>query len=160
MKLRLNRHHQRGSTIIAAFSSLFDLTVLSALGPPPTRCDSTHGGVARHFLHGVAPSAATSTSVGPTAALVLARAATLLLLSVPAWSTLAIALACTAALALALACDAALIWLHFSRLNRLDKILLLGPEQLIPSEILTGPHIGVELPASNKLSQWYLIHAH
>ena len=45
----------------------------------------------------------------------------------PAWyalalartTALALALARTAALALALACDVALIWLHFSRLNRL-----------------------------------------
>ena len=57
--------------------------VLPALGPEPTRRGSIHGGVAGHFLHGVAPSAATSTSVGPVAALALARAAALLLLSVP-----------------------------------------------------------------------------
>ena len=57
--------------------------VLPALGPEPTRRGSIHGGVAGHFLHGVAPSATTSTSVGPAAALALACAATLLLLSVP-----------------------------------------------------------------------------
>ena len=83
MKLRPNRRHQRGCTLIAASSSSFDLTVLPALGPEPTRRDSIHGGVAGHFLHGVAPSAATSTSVGPAAALALARAAALLLLSIP-----------------------------------------------------------------------------
>ena len=83
MKLRPNRRHQRGCTLIAAFSSRFDLTVLPALGPKPTRHGSIHGGVAGHFLHGVAPSAATSTSVGVAAALALARAAALLLLSVP-----------------------------------------------------------------------------
>ena len=60
--------------------------VLPALGPEPTQRGSIHGGVAGHFLHGVAPSAAMSTSVGAAAALALARAA---------------------ALALALACDAA-----------------------------------------------------
>ena len=75
--------HQRGCTLIAAFSSSFDLTVLPALGHEPTRRSSIHGGVAGHFLHGVAPSAATSTSVGAAAALALARAAALLLLSVP-----------------------------------------------------------------------------
>jgi hypothetical protein len=63
MKLRPNQHHQRGSTLIAAFSSWFDLTVLLALGPEPTWHGSIHGGVTGHFLHGVAPSAATSTSV-------------------------------------------------------------------------------------------------
>src|SRR3990170_1247564 len=57
--------------------------MLSALGPEPTRRGSIHGGVAGHFLHGVAPSAATSKSVGVAAALALARAAALLLLSVP-----------------------------------------------------------------------------
>src|SRR5215216_3717269 len=57
--------------------------VLPALGPEPTWRGSIHGGVAGHFLHGVAPSVATSTSVGPAAALALARAAALLLLSVP-----------------------------------------------------------------------------
>ena len=57
--------------------------VLSALGPKPTRRGSIHGGVAGHFLHGVAPQAATSTSVGAAGALALARAAALLLLSVP-----------------------------------------------------------------------------
>ena len=83
MKMRPNRRHQRGCTLIAAFSSRFDLTVLPALGPEPTRRGSIHGGVAGHFLHGVAPSAAMSTSVGAAAALALARAAALLLLSVP-----------------------------------------------------------------------------
>ena len=83
MKLRPNRRHQRGCTLIAAFSSCFDLTVLPALGPELTRHGSIHGSVADHFLHGVAPSAATSTSVGAAAALALARAAALLLLSVP-----------------------------------------------------------------------------
>ena len=57
--------------------------VLPALGPEPTRRDSIHGGVAGHFLHDVAPSAATSTSVEAAAALALAHAAALLLLSVP-----------------------------------------------------------------------------
>src|SRR3954469_3799814 len=57
--------------------------VLPALGPEPTRCGSIHGGIAGHFLHDVAPSAATSTSVGAAAAFALARAAALLLLSVP-----------------------------------------------------------------------------
>src|SRR3954470_8494452 len=57
--------------------------VLQALGPEPTRRGSIHGGVAGHFLHGVAPSAATSTLVGVAAALALARAAALLLLPVP-----------------------------------------------------------------------------
>ena len=57
--------------------------MLPALGPEPTRRGSIHGGVADHFLHGVAPSAASSTSVGAAAALALARAAALLLLSVP-----------------------------------------------------------------------------
>ena len=57
--------------------------MLSALGPEPTWRGSIYGGVAGHFLHVVAPSAATSTSVGATAALALARAAALLLLSVP-----------------------------------------------------------------------------
>ena len=57
--------------------------MLPALGPEPTRCGSIHGSVADHFLHGVAPSAATSTLVGVAAALALARAAALLLLSVP-----------------------------------------------------------------------------
>ena len=57
--------------------------MLPALGPEPTRRGSIHGGVAGHFLHGAAPSAATSTSVGAAAALALARAAALLLLSVP-----------------------------------------------------------------------------
>ena len=42
--------------------------VLPALGPEPTRRGSIHGGVAGHFLHGIAPSAATSTSVGAAAA--------------------------------------------------------------------------------------------
>src|SRR3954470_12246098 len=56
--------------------------VLQALGPEPTRRGSIHGGVAGHFLHGVAPSATTSTSVGPAATLALARATALLLLSV------------------------------------------------------------------------------
>ena len=36
--------------------------VLPALGPEPTRRGSIHGVVAGHFLHGVAPSAATSRS--------------------------------------------------------------------------------------------------
>ena len=57
--------------------------VLPALGPEPTRHGSIHGGVAGHFLHGVAPSAVMSTSEGPTATLALARAAALLLLSAP-----------------------------------------------------------------------------
>ena len=43
---------------------------------------------------------------------------------------------------------------------QIDKILLLGPEQLIPSEVCTGIHIGVDPPSSDKLSKWYLIHAH
>ena len=43
---------------------------------------------------------------------------------------------------------------------QIDQILLLGPEQIIPSEVCTGIHIGVDLPSSDKLSQWYLIHAH
>ena len=45
--------------------------MLPTLGPEPTWCDSIHGGVAGHFLHGVAPSATTSTSVGAAAALLL-----------------------------------------------------------------------------------------
>lgn len=57
--------------------------MLSALGPEPTLCGSIHDGVADHFLHGVAPSAASSTSVGATAALALARTAALLLILVP-----------------------------------------------------------------------------
>ena len=57
--------------------------VLPALGPEPTRRGSIHGGIAGHFLHGVAPWAATSTSVGHASDLALARAAALLLLSVP-----------------------------------------------------------------------------
>ena len=57
--------------------------MLPTLGPEPTRRGSIHGGVAGHFLHGVAPSAAMSTSVGAAVALALARAAALLLLSVP-----------------------------------------------------------------------------
>ena len=43
---------------------------------------------------------------------------------------------------------------------QIDKILLLGPEQIIPSEVCTGIHIGVDLPSSDKLSKRYLIHAH
>ena len=43
---------------------------------------------------------------------------------------------------------------------QIDKVLLLGPEQIIPSEVGTGIHIGVDLPSNNELSQWYLIHAH
>ena len=35
---------------------------------------------------------------------------------------------------------------------QIDKIMLLGPEQLIPSEFCTGIHIGVDLPSSDKLS--------
>ena len=54
--------------------------MLPVLGPEPTRRGSIHGGIAVHFLHGVAPSAATSTSIGPAAALALARVAALLLL--------------------------------------------------------------------------------
>ena len=50
---------------------------------------NVHGGIAGHFLHGVAPSAVTSTSVGVAAALALARATALLLLSVPCLSSLA-----------------------------------------------------------------------
>src|SRR3954464_3134178 len=57
--------------------------VVPALGPEPTLHGSIHGGVADHFLHDVAPSAATSTSVGAAAALALAHAAALVLLSVP-----------------------------------------------------------------------------
>ena len=34
---------------------------------------------------------------------------------------------------------------------QIDKILLLGPEQFIPSEVGTGIHIGVDLPVSDKL---------
>ncbi len=36
--------------------------MLPALGPEPTRRSSIHSGVAGHFLHSVAPSAATSTT--------------------------------------------------------------------------------------------------
>ena len=43
---------------------------------------------------------------------------------------------------------------------QVDKVLLLGLEQIIPSEVGTGIHIGVDLPSSDKLNQWYLIHAH
>ena len=57
--------------------------VLPALDPELTRRGSIHAGDAGHFLHGVAPSAATSRSVGAATALALARAAALLLLSVP-----------------------------------------------------------------------------
>ena len=42
----------------------------------------------------------------------------------------------------------------------IDKILLLGLEQLIPSEVCTGIHIGVDPPSRDELSKWYLIHAH
>ena len=45
--------------------------VLLALGPEPTRRGFIHGGVAGHFLHNIAPSAAMSTSVGAAAALAL-----------------------------------------------------------------------------------------
>ena len=54
--------------------------MLSELGPEPTRRGSIHDGVVDHFLHGVAPTVATSTLVGVAAALALARAAALLLL--------------------------------------------------------------------------------
>ena len=57
--------------------------MLLTLGPEPTRRVSIHGGVAGHFLHDVAPSAVTSTSVGDAAALALACAFALLFLSVP-----------------------------------------------------------------------------
>ena len=57
--------------------------MLPALGPEPTRRGSIHGGIADHFLHGVAPSAATSTLVGVAATLALALATALLLLSLP-----------------------------------------------------------------------------
>ena len=43
---------------------------------------------------------------------------------------------------------------------QIDKILLLGPEQIIPSEVCTGTHIGVDPLSSDELSKWYLIHAH
>lgn len=43
---------------------------------------------------------------------------------------------------------------------QIDKVLLLGPEQIIPSEVGTVIHIGVDLPTSNELVQRYLIHAH
>ena len=57
--------------------------MLPALGPEPTQRGSIHGGIAGHFLPGVASSVVTSTSVGVAAALALVCAATLLLLSVP-----------------------------------------------------------------------------
>ena len=43
---------------------------------------------------------------------------------------------------------------------QIDKVLLLGPEQIIPSEVSTGIHIGVDLPSNIELGQRYLIHAH
>ena len=47
--------------------------MLPGLGPELTWHGSIHGGVAGHFLHGVAPSAVTYTSIGPAASLALAR---------------------------------------------------------------------------------------
>ena len=46
--------------------------MLPALGPEPTQRGSIHGGVAGHFLHVVAPSVPTSTSVGAATTLALA----------------------------------------------------------------------------------------
>ena len=40
-----------------------------------------------------------------------------------------------------------------------DEILLLGPEQLIPSDILTRLHIGVDPPSSDELGLRHLVHA-
>ena len=39
------------------------------------------------------------------------------------------------------------------------EILLLGPEQLIPSDILTRVHIGVDPPLSDELGLRHLVHA-
>ena len=43
---------------------------------------------------------------------------------------------------------------------QINEILLLGLEQIIPSEVGTRIHIGVEFPSSDVLSKWHLIHAH
>ena len=43
---------------------------------------------------------------------------------------------------------------------QIDKVLLLGPKQIIPSKVGTGIHLGVDRPSNDELSQWYLIHAH
>ena len=43
---------------------------------------------------------------------------------------------------------------------QINEILLLGLEQIIPSEVGTRIHIRVDPPSRDKLSQWYLIHAH
>ena len=42
----------------------------------------------------------------------------------------------------------------------IDEVLLLGPEEIIPSEVGSGIHIGVHLPSNNELGQRHLIHAH
>ena len=43
---------------------------------------------------------------------------------------------------------------------QIDKVLLLGPEQIIASEVGTRIHIRVDPPSSEKLCPRNLIHAH
>ena len=43
---------------------------------------------------------------------------------------------------------------------QINEILLLSPEQIIPSEVGMMIHTGVDLPSSDKLRKRYLIHAH
>ena len=43
---------------------------------------------------------------------------------------------------------------------QINEILLLGPEQVIPSEVGMRMHIGIDLPSRDELSKWHLIHTH
>ena len=42
---------------------------------------------------------------------------------------------------------------------QINESMLLGPKQVIPSEVSTGIHIRVDLPSRDKLRKWYLVHA-
>ena len=43
---------------------------------------------------------------------------------------------------------------------QINEVLLLGPEQLIPSKVGTRIDVGIDLPTRDELSKRHLIHTH